>query len=168
MISSRSLGVLLGCTGLAAGAALRLPAQGAPDGGSRTPAMLPAFVVSEQPIGSFGLSVKATRDPFSPRIAQLIILEVVRHSDADRCGLGPLTQILTIDGRDIHEFAASFDRGSDLSVKLVDRKRGDRIVLEVLPKGAGKSRKVTLVEGHTLQSDSDVDPLRASHIGIAH
>jgi S1-C subfamily serine protease len=144
-----------------------------PGGGARTPTVLDPYVVSSKPIGSFGLSVKAIRDGFSAKVAELTILDVVPHSDADRLGLGPLTRILSIDGRSVNEFTASFDKGADLNAKLIDRKRGDRITLEVVVLGAGKPKFVHLVEGRGVhqfanESDSEVEPLRSIHIGFSH
>ena len=135
--------------------------------------VLSPFVVSSKPIGSFGLSVKAMRYGPSLKVAELTILDVVAHTDADKEGLGPLTQILSIDGKSVNDFTASFDKGTDLSLKLIDRKRGDRITLEVLVLGARKPREVTLTEGHGAhqfpnQSDTDVEPLRTIHVGLSH
>jgi S1-C subfamily serine protease len=139
----------------------------------KTATVLKPFVVGTKPIGSFGLSVKALRGGFSANVAELTILDVVPHSDADKQGLGPMTQILSIDGRSINEFAASFDKGSDLNVKLIDRKQGDRITLEVLIRGAGRPKQVTLTEGHGVnqlpnESDSGIEPMRVIHIGISN
>jgi len=168
---------ILLCAGLLLGGANCLSAQTAsgpaPSGGSRTPTVLDPYVVSSKPIGSFGLSVKAIRDGFSAKVAELTILDVVPHSDADRLGLGPLTRILSIDGRSVNEFTASFDKGADLNAKLIDRKRGDRITLEVVVLGAGKPKFVHLVEGRGVhqfanESDSEVEPLRSINIGFSH
>jgi C-terminal processing protease CtpA/Prc len=140
---------------------------------SKASIVLTPFVVSSKPIGSFGLSVKAIRGGFSADVAELTILDVIPHTDAEKQGLGPLTQILSIDGRSVNEFAASFDKGTELNLKLVDRKRGDRITMEVLIRGAGKPKQVTLTEGHgvhqfPIDSDSEIEPLRTVHIGISH
>lgn len=167
--------ILLGA-GLFLGGANGSSAQNAPappSGGSRTATVLDPYVVSSKPIGSFGLSVKAIRDGFSAKVAELTILDVVPHSDADKAGLGPLTRILSIDGRSVNEFTASFDKGADLSAKLIDRKKGDRITLEVVVLGASKPKFVNLVEGRGVhqfanESDSDVETLRSIHIGFSH
>ena len=129
--------------------------------------------VSARPIGCFGLSVKARKDGLSARVAEMTVLAVVPNSDADKQGLGPLTQILSIDGREVKEFAASFDKGSDLDAKLIGRTKGDKITLDVLILGARKPKRVTLIEGHGVhefpnQSDSEVEPLRTVHIGFGH
>ncbi|HEY5228496.1 MAG TPA: PDZ domain-containing protein [Opitutaceae bacterium] len=117
--------------------------------------------------------MKARKDGLSARVAEMTVLAVVPNSDADKQGLGPLTQILSIDGREVKEFAASFDKGSDLDAKLIGRTKGDKITLDVLILGARKPKRVTLIEGHGVhefpnQSDSEVEPLRTVHIGFGH
>jgi S1-C subfamily serine protease len=128
--------------------------------------------VSTRPIGCFGLSVRARQDGLLARVAEMTVLAVIPHSDADKQGLGPLTQILSIDGKDVSNFTASFDKGSDLNAKLIDRKKGDKITLEVLVLGAKRPKRVTLVEGRRIhefpfESDSEVEPLRTVHVGIS-
>jgi C-terminal processing protease CtpA/Prc len=134
--------------------------------------VLSPLVVSTKPIGSFGISVRARRDGLSGNIAEMTITGVIPNSDADREGLGPLTRILAIDGKNVNEIAASFDKGSDLKSKLIDRKPGDRITLEVLVLGSRKAKQVTLVEGRVHQfpneSDTEVEPLRTVHIGFSN
>ncbi len=106
------------------------------------------------------------------RVAEMTVLAVIPNSDADKQGLGPLTQILSIDGKDVSDFTASFDKGSDLNAKLIDRKKGDKITLEVLILGAKRPKRVTLVEGRGIhefpfESDSEIEPLRTVHVGIS-
>jgi C-terminal processing protease CtpA/Prc len=143
-----------------------------PGGGPGETIVLSPVSVRTRPIGCFGLSVRARKDGLSPRVADMTILSVAPNSDADKLGLGPLTEILSIDGKGVGSFTASFDHGSDLSAKLINRKKGDEIVLEVLVLGARKPRRVTLVEGRGIheypyQSDSDVEQLRTVHVGIS-
>jgi S1-C subfamily serine protease len=137
------------------------------------PSVLGPLVVSTKPIGSFGISVRARRDGLSGNIAEMTVTGVIPNSDADREGLGPLTRILAIDGKNVNEIAASFDKGSDLKSKLIDRKPGDRITLEVLILGSRKAKQVTLVEGRGVhqfpnESDTEVEPLRTVHIGFSN
>jgi predicted metalloprotease with PDZ domain len=144
-----------------------------PPAAAKPALQLAPVVVSSKPIGSFGLSVRVLRDAMSAKVAELTILDVIPHTDADKAGLGPLTRILSIDGRSVNDFTASFDQGADLNAKLIDRKRGDRITLVVLTLGARKPREVTLTEGRGVhafpnQTDSEVEPLRTQHFGISH
>jgi hypothetical protein len=129
--------------------------------------------ISAKPFGCFGMSIRAEKDGLTSRVSEMTVLEVVPNSDADKCGLAPLTRILSIDGKDVSEFAASFNQGSELNEKLISRKRGDRVMLEVLVLGAKKSRIVFLTEGRGTRdfphdSDSEYDPPGAIHVGVAH
>ena len=129
--------------------------------------------VSAKPLGCFGISIKAQKDVFSSRVSEMTVIAVVPNSEAERLGLVPSTQILRIDGRDVSEFTATFNQGSELSDKLINRKKGDRISLEVLVPGAKKSRLVTLVEGRGVRdfpydSDSEYEPPGAIHVSVGH
>lgn len=134
--------------------------------------VLSPVYVDTKPFGCFGMSTKARKDGLTSRIAELTVLSVIPNSDADKQGIGPMTQILSIDGRDVGEFAASFANGSDLNTKLLNRKKGDVITLEVVTLGARKPRRVTLMEGRGVhefpfESDSEIEPLRTTHVGIS-
>jgi C-terminal processing protease CtpA/Prc len=136
------------------------------------PSSLAPLVVSSKPIGSFGISVRARRDGITGNVAEMTVTGVIPNSDADKEGLGPLTRILRIDGRNVNEIPATFDRGSDLNSKLIDRKQGERITLEVLILGARKPKEVTLVEGRVHEfpneSDSEVEPMRTIRVGFSN
>lgn len=134
--------------------------------------VLSPVYVGTKPLGCFGMSTKARKDGLTTRITELTVLSVIPNSDADKQGIGPLTQILSIDGKNVGEFTASFVKGSDLNAKLINRKKGDQITLEVLILGARKPKRVTLVEGHGVhefpfESDSEVEPLRTTHVGVS-
>ena len=144
--------------------------QSGPD--LRGTVVLSPIYVSTRPLGCFGLSIKARKDGLTARITEMTVLEVIPNSDADKQGLGPLTQILSIDGRSVSEFTASFAKGSDLNAKFIDRKKGDEITLEVLILGARKPKRVTLIEGRGVhefpfESDSEIEPLRTTHVGVS-
>jgi len=110
------------------------------------PVALSPVEISDKPVGSFGLGFKATVNFFGHKVLDLKIDAVYPDSEADRIGLVPLTQILSIDGKDVGEFTATFVKGSELNKELMNRKVGDKITLEVLLPGARASRFVTLTE----------------------
>jgi C-terminal processing protease CtpA/Prc len=111
------------------------------------PVVLSPVVTSAKAVGSFGFSVLAQKDGLTQKVIQLTVQQVARNSEAERKGLGPLTKILSIDGRDVREFSASFAKGGDLNLKLMDRKEGDRVTLGVLVLGAREPKTITLTEG---------------------
>jgi hypothetical protein len=131
------------------------------EGASSKTVVLSSFGVTARPVGSFGFSVQALRDGLTQRVIELTVDHVAPNSEADVKGMAPLTQIVSIDGRDVHEFTASFANGSDLNRKLMDRKPGDRIELGVLVPGARFPKVVTLTEGTPphlpTRHDSDFD-----------
>jgi C-terminal processing protease CtpA/Prc len=98
--------------------------------------------------------------------------KVSKGSDAEAKGLSTLAEILSIDGRDVQEFTASFLKGSDLNRKLMDRKPGERIRLGVLLLGGRSPKVITLTQGAASLSGSLHDPNadamapNAVHIGI--
>ncbi len=157
---------------LLSGVRARAADAAAPTGAASAPATsMGAFTVSDKPVSCFGISVKAQGDATFSHVVEMTILDVIPKSDADRQGLGPLTRILRIDGRDIAEFAPDFNVGSELGKKLLGRKKGDKIVLEVLLVGAKKPKTVKLVEGHGIlysphDNGSDDAPLNAMHVGF--
>jgi hypothetical protein len=137
------------------------PAPGA------TTIVLPPVAVMGKPIGSFGISVRVLRSEATQRALLITVIDVRPDSDAQRKGIGPGTEILSIDGIDAHEFRATFAYGSDLNAKLLQRRPGDRITLEILPIGTPKPKFVTLVEGLRIDRGTYEGPLNVTHVGIA-
>jgi C-terminal processing protease CtpA/Prc len=83
--------------------------------------------------------------------------------------MGPLTQILSIDGKDVEDFTASFANGSDLNKKLMGRKQGDQVVLKIVTLGARVPKLITLTEGRVFgpshqDTDEDETPPSAIHV----
>lgn len=143
------------------------------DEGPSTPIVLKEFKVTEKPLTSFGFSVFAAKDDLTNRVIELTIDGVAPHSEAEYKGLAPLTRVLSIDGRDVREFTASFLKGSDLNGKLMDRRHGDRITLKVWVLGARKPKDVTLTEGLRLvvhsQNPDDIPGLHPSdEVHVTH
>jgi hypothetical protein len=131
-----------------------------------TTVLLPPLTVAGKPVGSFGFSVCVLRSEVTQRALLITVKDVQPDSEAKRKGLSPGTEILSIDGTDVHAFKATFARGSDLNSKLLDRARGDRITLEILPIGEAKPRLITLVEGRTPESDADGLPPNGRRVYI--
>jgi Predicted esterase len=105
--------------------------------------------VSADPICSFGIGLRVLALPGTRQISRIIIHQVAPDSDAELKGLKAGDEILRIDGRSIHSFAAYFDRDSDLGQHLVARNPGDRIQLEIISPATGRRREVVLEHGWT-------------------
>jgi len=118
-----------------------------PGGGDAKTVVLAPFGVSAKPVGSFGFSVQILKDGLSQKVIEVTVDQVAPNSEAARKGLAPLTQILSIDGREVQGFVASFAQGGELNKKLMDRKPGDLLTLEILVLGSKAPKRITLVEG---------------------
>ncbi len=122
------------------------------------PIVLEPVGVSGRPVGSFAFSVRAIRNGMTQKALQVTVDRVLPNSEAEKKGVGPLTQILSIDGRDVQEFTASFAQGSDLNRKLMYRKPGERITLEILNLNSREPKFVTLTEGFQVFGPAHQDP----------
>jgi C-terminal processing protease CtpA/Prc len=110
------------------------------------PTQMKAFVVREQSKMAFGFGVDIWKNGESQKIFALYVKSVKAESEAEGKGLRPRTRILSIDGREIEAIDATFEAGSELFKKFVGRKRGDKVVLEILSAGDQAPHTVVLTE----------------------
>jgi C-terminal processing protease CtpA/Prc len=110
------------------------------------PTKMEAFVVREQSNTSFGFGVDVLKNTQSGKIFALSVRSVKPDSEAEQKGMRPRTRILSIDGRDVEEIDGTFEGGSELFKKFVGRKRGDKVVLEILSAGNENPKTVVLTE----------------------
>ena len=113
---------------------------------SGPPTQMKPFVVHETTKMSFGFGVDIWKNGQSEKIFALYVKSVKAESEAEAKGMAPRTRILTIDGRAIEEIDATFDKGSELFKKFIGRKRGEKIVLDILTEGAQTPQTVVLTE----------------------
>jgi len=106
----------------------------------------PYAVLGEAPKLSFGIGLDIWKDGSTNKVSAIYLGKVKPGSDAALAGLGPRTRIDRIDGKPVEEFAASLLKGSDLNRVFINRKLGDKVVLEVLLEGQTKTMIVTLTE----------------------
>ncbi len=106
----------------------------------------PYAVLGEPPKLSFGISLNIWKDGNTNKVSAIYFGKVKPGSDAQLAGLGPRTRVDRIDGKPVEEFAASLLKGSGLNRVFINRKLGDKVLLEVLPEGQTKTRVVTLTE----------------------
>src|SRR5579871_3903961 len=85
------------------------PPKPAPAG---TSIVLPPVAVMGKPVSSFGLSLRLLRSEATQRTLLVTVTDVEPGSDAQGKGIGAGTDILSIDGIDVHEFKATFASGS--------------------------------------------------------
>lgn len=110
------------------------------------PTKMDAFVVREPSNTSFGFGVDVTKNGQSGKIFALNVNWIKPNSEAEEKGMRPRTRILSIDGRDVEEIDATFEGGSELFKKFVRRKRGDKVVLEILSAGNENPQTIVLTE----------------------
>jgi S1-C subfamily serine protease len=65
--------------------------------------------------------------------------------EAERKGLKPGSKIVSINGRDVSSYEATFVYGSELNRIFVDRPQGASVTLQVLIPGMKKVQKMTIV-----------------------
>ncbi len=103
-------------------------------------------VLAAPPKLCFGLALGAWKDNATGKIVNLYVTKVRPGSSADDAGLKPRTRIDRIDGLPVEQLTASFLKGGDLNKFFINRKLGDKIVLEVLPEGSTRPKTVVLTE----------------------
>jgi len=106
---------------------------------------LTPFRVQENPLNSFPVGLRVTRQTAEDRIAQIFVAEVPEGSTAEATGLKVGDEIVRIDGRAVTAFAGGLSRRSELGKILIERKPGSTVEFAVLSTGEREPRTVTLV-----------------------
>ena len=94
---------------------------------------------------SFGFAIKVTRIENTHLALEMQVDRVQAGSDAERKGLKAGSRIVTIDGRKVSSYEATFAYGSELNRIFIDRAEGAHVTLEVLPPKKKKLEKFTIV-----------------------
>jgi len=109
------------------------------------PITLEPMVISADSLLSFGFSLRVVRQEPGDRLLTLSIERILEKSDADRKGLKSGYEIISINGREIQSYEATFRAGSELHQIFIGRPEGARVTLEVRPPGKTKTKKLTIV-----------------------
>lgn len=108
--------------------------------------MEPYTIIEIPPKLSFGMALEVWSNGNTGKVTAVYIQKVRPLSHGDELGLGPRTRIDKIDGVPIELLEASFNNDTILNKTFINRRLGDRVVLEVVVEGALESRTVVIIE----------------------
>jgi S1-C subfamily serine protease len=122
------------------------PAGPAPNDTAGGPIKLAPVSVGGVPVMSFGFGVQIVKNGVTKKVVSMLVSGVAHGSQAEQLGLAYYSEILSIDGIPVENFTASFASGTELNQKLMNRKQGDRVTLEIVTPGARAPRFITLTQ----------------------
>lgn len=108
--------------------------------------------VRSKPITCFGLGLQVYAHAKSKQVARIVIEKVAENSQADRYQVRPGAEIVAINNREVRSLRAQFSQDGDLGALFVNRKRGARIRLKIVPAPGAKPFQVELVQGFVPRS----------------
>ena len=115
------------------------------ESGNVQPLVLEPMMVYGDTRLAFGFGLRITRIENPRVVLDLVVDRVQVGSDAERKGLRPGSKIVSINGRDVSQYEATFEHGSELNRILVDRPEGARVTMQVLVPGKKKPQTLTIV-----------------------
>lgn len=88
---------------------------------------LTPFRVQEDPVTSFPISMRVTRDNRQDHLDHIFVTDVPEGSITEQVGVKIGDEILRIDGRPVVEFSGGLGRRSELGKILIDRRPGSTV-----------------------------------------
>jgi len=120
-------------------------------GSDTEPIKLEPLVITESTQLSFQFSVRVTRSQPENQLVAMYVDRVLAGSNAEEVGLCPGAMIVSIDGRPVAQFEATFRSGSELSRILVGRREGDEVTLVVVDPDETRQRKLVITRRTRMQ-----------------
>lgn len=108
------------------------------------PMVLEPMVVYGETKLAFGFGLRVVRIGNPHVLLELTVDRVKVGSEAERKGLKPGSRIVSINGREVSSYEATFVHGSELNSLFVDRPEGASVTMEVLAPGKKKVQKLTI------------------------
>jgi len=112
------------------------------------PIKLEPLAINEHPQLSFQFSVRIIRFQPNNQLVAMYVDRVLEGGNADEVGLHPGAMIVSIDGKPVAQYEATFRSGSELSKILIGRREGDEVTLVVVDPGEMGQKKI-VVRRHT-------------------
>ena len=108
------------------------------------PLKMDTVVVKGESVLSFGFAIRVTRVDEPKSFVSLIVARVQPGSDAEIKGLKPESRIVSINGKSVSDYEATFNPASELGRIFIGRSEGSSVILEVMPPGKLKAKKLKI------------------------
>ena len=118
---------------------------------SDQPIKLDPFVITESTQLSFQFSIRITRSQPMNQLVAMYVDRVLPGSNAEEVRLMPGAMIISIDGKPVTQFEATFRSGSELSKILVGRREGDEVTLVVVDPDETRQKKIVVTRRTRMQ-----------------
>jgi hypothetical protein len=115
------------------------------------PIRLSPLVITESTQLSFQFSVRITRSQPENQLLAMYVEQVLPGSNAEAVQLMPGAMIVSIDGKPIGQYEATFRSGSELCKILVGRREGDEVTLVVIDPGETRQKKIVVTRRTRMQ-----------------
>jgi membrane-associated protease RseP (regulator of RpoE activity) len=115
------------------------------------PIKLEPLVTTERTQLSFQFSIRVTRSQPTNQLIAMYVDQVLPGSNAEEVRLVPGAMIVSINGKPVAQYEASFRSGSELSKILVGRREGDEVTLVVIDPDETKPKKIVVTRRTRMQ-----------------
>lgn len=110
---------------------------------------LAPYHVHEDPVTSFPLGLRVTRQSARDRVGQIFVTDVPEGSLSEQLVLKIGDEILSLEGRPVTAYAGGISGRSELGRILIDRRPGSTLELDIRTPGEAETRSVTLIAGRS-------------------
>jgi hypothetical protein len=100
--------------------------------------------VKDDPLTSFPISFEITREHSSNQVKTIVVREVPEGSTTAEMGVKVGDEIIKINGRQVSEFRGGVTKDSEIGRIFINRRRGDKVDLELLAAETRTPYAVTL------------------------
>lgn len=94
--------------------------------------VLEPFKVNETPLISYAIDIAIYVDPKTKKVTRIFITRVIEDTDAERAGLKPGDEIVSLDGVPVKGMEPKVGPDSPLGQFLLNRDHGERLNFEII------------------------------------